>query len=202
MYRPYVSLDIEPTGIGDEAEVLQISAVLDEPGKPLEELSTFDLLLKHRKFDYAEPYAMVLNTELLKIIAKGKDDRLVYPKQAIERFILQLDVWKNTILNYDEANGLGMKGKVMIAGKNVSGFDKPKMLACAERHSGKSLRQELNSKWLHRAIDVGPMYMTDFGYIPSLDQINEMTGRTEVTHNALDDAFDVVHAVRHKFKEL
>jgi len=32
----------------------------------------------------------------------------------------------------------------------------------------------------------------------SLSKINELTGRKEVSHNALDDAFDVVYAVRHK----
>ena len=32
----------------------------------------------------------------------------------------------------------------------------------------------------------------------SLSKINELTGRNEVSHNAMDDALDVVYAVRHK----
>ena len=48
-------------------------------------------------------------------------------------------------------------------------------------------------------MDVGPMYYPDFGYVPCLGEINKITqGTNEVSHDALDDSFDVVMAVRHK----
>jgi len=43
------------------------------------------------------------------------------------------------------------------------------------------------------------MYFHAFGYIPSMDEINEHLNRAAVTHNALDDAYDVVHAVREHY---
>lgn len=200
MYRPYVSLDIETTGVGPEVDTLQISAVFDTgPDTPVEELPTFDVILKHKSYTAAEPYALYLNAGLIDIIRQGKDERIVYPKQAIERLALQLEIWQKDTLAYDEKHGLGMKGKHVIAGKNVSGFDKPKLLYAAEKYGNKDLAKQLGSKWMHRSIDVGPMYFTDFGYVPSMDQINSLLNRAEVTHNALDDAFDVVHAVREKY---
>lgn len=199
MYRPYVSLDIETTGVGPEVDILQISAVLDEFDKEIEDLETFDIILKHTRFKQSEPYAIYLNAGLIDIIRQRKDPRLVYPRQAIERLIDKLESWKKKTIAYDEAHFLGMKGKHVIAGKNVSSFDKPKLIYSAETYGNKTMAQELSSKWMCRSIDVGPMYFHAFGYVPSMDEINTYLNRAAVTHNALDDAFDVVHAVREHY---
>lgn len=196
MYRPYISLDIETTGVGPEVDILQIAMVFDEPGKPIEELTTFDLLLNHKTYKNAEPYALYLNANLIDILRQRKDPRMVYPKQAIERVILQMDIWAQAVLEYDEKHNTGMKGKHIIAGKNAAGFDKPKLSYAAEAYGNKSLREELESKYIHRTLDPGSMYFNDFGYVPNMTQINNLLGRKEVSHNALDDAFDVVHSIR------
>ncbi len=51
----------------------------------------------------------------------------------------------------------------------------------------------------HRAIDVGSLYLSDFGYVPSVSEINKLLDRSPVSHNALEDAWDVVYAIRNKF---
>lgn len=196
MYRPYISLDIETTGVGPEVDILQIAMVFDEPGKPIEELATFDLLLNHKTYKNAEPYALYLNANLIDILRQRKDPRIVYPKQAIERVVLQMDIWAQAVLEYDEKHNTGMKGKHIIAGKNAAGFDKPKLSYAAETYGNKNLREELESKYIHRTLDPGPMYFNDFGYVPNMTQINNLLGRKEVSHNALDDAFDVVYSIR------
>jgi hypothetical protein len=196
MYRPYLSIDIETTGVGPEVDLIQISGVLDEPGKDIKDLETFDYILRHNNFKNAEPYALYLNADLIDTIRQNKDERIMYPRQVMERLILKLEEWRVPVLNWDEKHQTGMKGKHMLAGKNVGGFDRPKLEYAAEVYGNKSMRQELCKKIVHRTLDPGSMYFNEFGYNPSLTQINENLGREEVSHNALDDAFDVVHAIR------
>jgi len=202
MYRPYVSIDIETTGVGPEVDILQIAAVLDEPGKDIEELETFDVILKHGNFKNAEPYALYLNADLIDTIRQGKDERIVYPRYAIEALNRKLTEWMAPVLEYDLVHGTGMKGKHMLAGKNVGGFDRPKLEYAAETYVNKAARQELVSKIVHRTLDPGSMYFHYFGYNPSLSEINTKLSRQEVSHNALDDAFDVVVAIREHYNYL
>ena len=89
----------------------------------------------------------------------------------------------------DFIESLGLKRRVTVAGKNAGFFDLPIM-----QQNG------FTFEFKHRIIDVGSMYMTDFGYIPSLDEINKLNNRNVVSHNALDDCWDVVFAIRKKFK--
>lgn len=196
MYRPYISLDIETAGLGPEVDTLQISMVLDEPGREIEDLKTFDVILKHSKLHKAEPEGLYFNHDLMALMYEGKDNRLQYPGLAIKGMIAKLEDWRQITSKYDEDNNLGMKGKHLIAGKNVGDFDKPKLRWAAENYCNKSILRELDSKWMVRTLDPGSMYWSRFGYNPSLSQINEITGRKEVSHNALDDAFDVVYAIR------
>ena len=81
-------------------------------------------------------------------------------------------------------------GKLSVAGKNVAGFDLPIL----------KMNGFDTSQFNHRCIDPGSLYFTEFGYVPNLGQINELTGRHAVMHDALVDAMDVVVAIRHKMK--
>jgi len=64
--RPYLSIDIETTGIDDRSEILQISVVLDDLVSSVSTLNTLDIPIKHKSIDYSEPYALGMNAELLK----------------------------------------------------------------------------------------------------------------------------------------
>ena len=50
----------------------------------------------------------------------------------------------------------------------------------------------------HRFIDCGDVFFSDFGKNPSFEDINELIGWKPITHDALDDAINVVVALRYK----
>ena len=186
--RPYVSIDIETTGIGEEALILQISAVLDDLVSPISELKTIDLPIKYDKITYAEPYALGMNAELLKKMM-DKDFKTYSLDTAMNRLIEFLNVAAE--LNYEQN---GKRGKVLLAGKNVASFDIPKIKKAAQS----DYRVMLDDLIHYKTLDVGSLYYDVFKDNVSLSKINELTNRPAVSHNALDDALDVVHAIRHK----
>ena len=174
---PYLSIDIETTGLDrQKVHVLQLAAVYDN-GKALEELPTFDRVIKWPVITHAEEYAMNLNKDLLE---RGfKKQNIVSINQCRDEF----KKWLDKI-----APG---SSRFAPAGKNVQGFDIP------------ILENQVNKfffdRFLRRTLDPGSMYTDDFDHIPTLGEINDVTGRSPVTHNALDDCWDVVYAIRHKW---
>jgi hypothetical protein len=77
-------------------------------------------------------------------------------------------------------------------------FDIPKIRAFFQKHANGPALNEFDTLCHYKTLDVGSLYFDVFGDNASLSKINELTGRKEVSHNALDDAYDVVYAVRHK----
>jgi DNA-directed RNA polymerase subunit M/transcription elongation factor TFIIS len=81
---PYVSIDIETTGLNPETcQTLEIGAVIDDWTLPIDELPVF-----HRVLSYDEvsgsPFAMSLNANLLKLIGnRPQEDQLDLPVQAV-----------------------------------------------------------------------------------------------------------------------
>jgi len=191
--RPYLSIDIETTGIDDRSEILQISGVLDDGGK-IDELVTFDMPIMFKSISYSEPYALGMNAELLKKMM-NKDFKTFEPTIAAHYLV---DFMERMSLKYLDEKG--RPTKVMFAGKNVASFDIPKLRRFVQKHgtpySG-SLKR-FDDLVHYKTLDVGSLYYDVFKDNVSLSKINELTGRNVVSHNALDDAFDVVYAVRHK----
>jgi oligoribonuclease (3'-5' exoribonuclease) len=172
-----VSLDIETTGLDrQKSHVLQLAAVYDN-GRKLEDLPTFNRVIKWPVITYGEEYAMHLNRGLLLRAFENRD--IVSVSQAREEF----NSWLDTV----QPNG-----KLTAAGKNVQGFDLP------------ILRNPVNQfalkRFLHRVLDPGSLFTEDFNHVPNQDEINVLTGRKEVSHDALDDCWDVVHAIRYKWR--
>ncbi len=177
MFRfPYLSIDVETTGLDrQKVHVLQLAAVYDN-GKDMNDLPTFDRVIKWPVITHAEEYAMNLNKKLLQRAFKKQN--IVSISQARKEFIEWLD-------------RIQPNGKFTAAGKNIQSFDLPIMENPVNQFS---LR-----RFLVRALDPGSMYTDDFNHIPTLDEINVLTGRQAVSHDALDDAWDVVHAIRYKW---
>ncbi len=175
---PYVSIDIETTGLDRQrVHVLQLSAVYDN-GKDLGDLPTFDRVIKWPVITYGEEYAMNLNRGLLQR-AYQNDDVV-----SIDRAHLDFEQWLDTVQP---------SGRFTAAGKNIQGFDMP------------ILMNPVNcfpmSRFLRRTLDPGSMYTDEFDHIPTLDELNRVTGRKAVTHDALDDAWDVIYAIRRKWRQ-
>lgn len=185
--RGYVSIDIETTGIDDKSHILQISAVYDNLKSPVSQLLYVDLPVKHEILTHCEPYAMGMNADLLKKMMKS--DFGVHPSAAADALL-------NFLVKVQELEGLDEKGKkkrIIVAGKNVASFDIPKL----RKFMGAGLADF--DKLIHyKTLDVGSLYYDTFKDNVSLSEINKLTNRPAVSHNALDDALDVVHAVRYK----
>ena len=190
--RPYISIDIETTGIDDRSEILQISAVVDD-GNSLDKLTTIDLPIKHEFIEYSEPYAIGMNAKLFEKMM-DRDFKTYSPLSAIQALCGLMEHVQNTYLDEN-----GKEQKIMFAGKNVASFDIPKIRNFIKKHSGTFGYLEYFDKMCHyKTLDVGSLYFDVFGDNVSLTKINKLTERNEVSHNALDDAWDVIHAVRHK----
>lgn len=186
--RGYVSIDIETTGIDDKSHILQISAVYDDLKSPISELKTIDLPIKYRVMTHCEPYAMGMNAKLLE---KMMDKDYGYDPDFAASTLM-------TFLSDCLANNNDEKGrtqKIILAGKNVASFDIPKIKGFLK---GTRFEQDFESMIHYKTLDVGSLYYDVFKDNVSLSKINELTNRPPVSHNALDDAFDVVYAVRHK----
>jgi hypothetical protein len=177
MFRfPYLSIDVETTGVNKQkVHVLQLAAVYDN-GKDLEDLQTFDRVIKWPSFGHTEPYAMNLNKHLLER-ARQNDD-VVSIGQCRKDFIKWLDK-------------IQPGGRFTPAGKNIAAFDIPILENPVNKFFFK--------RFLRRTLDPGSMYSDEFDHIPTLDEINVLTGRQAVSHAALDDAWDVVYAIRRKW---
>lgn len=187
--RGYVSIDIETTGIDEKSHILQISAVYDDLKSPIKELKTIDLPIKYSVMTHCEPYAMGMNAKLLE---KMMDKNYGFgPQEAMEKLI-------DFLAQVRELEGVDEKGKpkkIVLAGKNVASFDIPKIQYLLKNTE---YLKSFNDLIHYKTLDVGSLYYDVFKDNVSLSEINKLTGRAAVSHNALDDAFDVVYAVRNK----
>jgi len=191
---PYLSIDIETTGISDNAQILQISAVFDDLKSPLGSLKTIDLPIKYDVLNNAEPYAIGMNAELFKKMM-DKNFKVFTPSQAgFELVTFIRDCRASLPLDWTGHD----TQKLVFAGKNVASFDIPKLKTFLSGITRESYISSFNRDVHYKTLDVGSLFFDTFGENVSLSEINKLTGRAAVTHNALDDAFDVVHAIRHK----
>lgn len=189
--RPYVSIDIETTGISDESHILQIAAVYDDLVSPIDELKTFNVAIKYDVMTHCEPYAMGMNAELLK---KLMDKNFgITPENSVRELMRFLGE-----VSRDSSEKLGKTSSIILAGKNVASFDIPKLKLHVDSFGGMRASEEFYRLIHYKTLDVGSLYYDVFGDNVSLSKINELTRRKEVSHDALDDAMDVVYAVRHK----
>lgn len=206
--RPYISLDIETTGLDRErSQVLEIGAVFDDFLSPLAELKTFNAKIHYPHLTYGEFTALSMNKQLIYELSNPtKFANVMGFHDAIAEFIVWIKNCRDVLIKYEETQTRKYEDhKIIIAGKNVSAFDMPIIKnqivkQTSNKDTAESFVDEIEEITHFRFIDVGSMYLTDFnGYIPSLSDINKLTGREKVSHRALDDAFDVVCAIRHKF---
>lgn len=179
---PYLAIDIETTGLDtNKAQILQLAAVWETFDKPIEELKSFSVIVDNGVITHGEPIALGMNAHLLE---KIKESHMTVYRSApgIE---LQPDA---ALLFRQFVEEVGGGKRIFVGGKNLAGFDIPIL-----QNNGFSANY-----FKHRVVDPGAMFMSDFGYPPSLDEINRFLGRPKVSHDALQDCKDVIYAVRHK----
>jgi DNA polymerase III epsilon subunit-like protein len=122
---------------------------------------------------------------------KEKRDGWVTIEVAASLLHQFLEECKEDCDSYYKALGERSQG-ITFGGKNFSGFDLPFLKAQFKGFN--KISDFLSYKIKHRVQDLGAEYYPLFQFVPNLDDINKLVERTEVTHDALDDAYDCVVA--------
>jgi DNA polymerase III epsilon subunit-like protein len=186
LMKPYVSLDIETTGLCPETcQVLEIGAVFDYLDRPLLECPTFHTYVRHKLY-VGEPYALALNARIFKILANPPDNVKVC---CLEDVPVELASWLQKC-------GCDTKTphSLSFGGKNFGGFDR------------NFLRRipmfDAMIPYKHRFYDAGNMYFDPAidENLPSTQQCLERAGLpTYVAHEAVADAEAVAKLIRRRY---
>jgi len=182
--NPYVSIDIETTGLDpDTCQVLSIGAVIDDGKSPIEELPTFHCYVDNGVIR-GEPYALSMHPKILRAIATGETEVWIFkPNEVATDFQMWLD--RHDMASY------APKAKIVPAGKNFDSFDRQFLRRLP------NWEQYIRLK--HRSIDPGNLYFqpSDDGP-PDTKECMQRAGITgEVAHTALEDAVVVVKLIRY-----
>ena len=219
----YISIDIETTGLDSEFnQILSIGAVIEDTLNqlPFEDLPKFHAVIK-RESVYGSIFALNLNKDLIQAMkdySEAKTDEL---KQEIEesfgaKFYHEDEVvealyqfcYRNGLVDLDPSflykqmkvvDGIAypilgsnmVKTYLNCAGKNFAGFDKKFLEKLPRWKQVFSIRS--------RVLDPGILFVDWINdeSIPSLDECKKRAGIDgAVTHNAVEDAMDVVMLLR------
>lgn len=181
MLKPYVSIDIETTGISpDRCQVIEIGAIVDDWVSPLHHLHLFHCYVMHDLYR-GEPYALSMHTEIFRRISSKKEGYTFCYDQQVGR-LLKSFLEENKIDPFH----------VLAAGKNFASFDRifleklPSFSCCV--------------RFNHRSYDPGMLFWN-----PDIDSeipdTETCIKRAEllplVRHTALEDALVTIQLMRH-----
>ena len=194
----YISIDIETTGLDPETcQVIQIGAVIEDTldPKPIEELPKFQCLVEHAQIS-GSPFALNMNSEILaKLGELERGDRSDRSEIRKKYNILPLSLVARSIKMWLESNGFKAEGdapiSISVAGKNFAGFDKPFLQKLPNWQGLIQIKQ--------RVIDPAILFMdwSQDDSLPNLALCMKRAGTEgEVTHDALQDAIDVIRVIR------
>jgi oligoribonuclease len=188
--RPmYAAIDVETTGLDPlRHQIIELACVIDGLNgtwdKPLAELPTLRFFVDPGEI-YGNVVALAMNARILAELAKPPRERSVIavaPQMARETLIEFLKSYFGT-------------GKVVLAGKNVAGFDIP-FLRGLWAGSGFGWPERM---FHYRVLDPGMLYFdpeTD-ATVPGLGECCKRAGiEFEGRHDALDDCHAVVRLLR------
>jgi oligoribonuclease len=194
----YISIDIETTGLDPETcQILQIGLVIEDTNdpSPIEDLPKLNIIVEHQVYS-GQATAISMNSKLFKILGGlqnlNKEERLEYKKlhnifpvgtvsKAIHAWLLN---------NWIETTDTGAIS-INAAGKNFATFDKLFLEKLPSWSSNIQIKQ--------RVIDPA-ILLTDWLYDKSMPNLGTCMNRCkldgEVTHDAVQDAIDVIRVIR------
>jgi len=183
--KPYISLDLETTGICPETcQVIEVGGVFDFPDRPLADCPRFHTYVRHKLY-VGEPFALAMNQRIFKILA---DPKTTEPICCLDDVPVELAAWiKRCGWDMDER-------KFSFAGKNFGGFDR-----------GFLRRVPLFDqiiKYKHRHYYAGNMYFDPRidEDLPSTEQCLQRAGLpASASHEAVADAVAVAALVRARY---
>jgi oligoribonuclease len=202
----YISIDIETTGLDPiNCNTLSIGAIIEDTNNPLpyEELPKFHVAILHKELK-GSPYAINMNSELIETIvryqtAQDQDEKndlvhmtgMQFMKLEDVAQAFQFFLFKNKML--DQLHPI-KPTTITAAGKNFGTFDKLFLEQIPE------WKQYV--KFRSRIIDPSILFV-DWKNDEQLPSLNECKERANVpgvvTHNALEDAWDVIQTLRTKY---
>ena len=187
----YISLDIETTGLDpDVCDVLEVGAYYEDT----EARASRDRLPCFHKYIWkptynGEPYALAMNQRIFQKINELKKE---WDKTGFRPAELTtLDDLTRDFIEWLQRYDINLP--IPIGGKNVAGFDLPFM---------RNFQGWASLKFHHRVIDPGMLYFDALNdkVPPDLKECKKRARLPEhVSHEALDDAWDVIQLVREKF---
>lgn len=204
----YLSIDIETTGLDLEtSQVLSIGAILEDTENPLpfDEVPKFHGVIL-RESIAGNLFAINMNSDLLETInqyqtAKDQDEKndivnmtgMQFYKECDIVFALKQWVILNEYASWDDVHNDPIK--ITVAGANFASFDKKFLERLPDWNKLFTIQR--------RVMDPS-MYYIDFktdDRMPSLLKCKQRAGiEGVVTHNAIEDAWDVVELMRKNYK--
>ena len=213
----YVSIDIETSGLNHEKhKVLSIGAIIEDTEKklPYEECPKFNTIVLQNEI-IGSPRAITMNKEIISMIGdylEGTDfernimnthtDYSFYEEDGVVKKFYEF-LWNNGFATLDSPS-THVNGKLTPI---IDGKTKPITLNVAGKNFGtfdKLFLQELPwwqklIRTRQRVLDPAMLMLdwTNDKSLPNLTQCKERAGVNGiVTHNALEDAWDVIEVLR------
>jgi oligoribonuclease (3'-5' exoribonuclease) len=190
----YISIDIETTGLNPEEDVvLEFAAIIaDTENKNIYNFPSFNRILLHKKIS-GDIFAINMNANIIKEI-KDENEKIIINNELSENFCypdrLALE-FKSFLIKNNMLNNLQDNSSINVAGKNFGTFDKLFL--------DKLFKEQIRFK--HRILDPAILYAKNEDFsLPDLQTCLNRAGiKKNVTHRAIDDAFDVVKLINKRF---
>ena len=224
----YISIDIETTGLDPEnCQILSIGAVIEDTHLPIpfEDLPKFHAVIKRENVS-GSIFALNMNRDLIQAMKDHSEARTEDEKKLVEesfgaKFYHEDEVvealfqfcFRNGLVEFDVNTFVFKQVKIVdgrtypiltsnmpktylnCAGKNFAGFDKKFLEKLPRWKQVFSIRS--------RVLDPGILFVDWINdeSVPSLDECKKRAGIDGVvTHNAVEDAMDVVMLLRQCYK--
>lgn len=201
--KKIVSIDIETLGLNPKTcDIIEFGAAIDDGVTSIDELPQFHCFVLPPSYEIdgedlcfyrGEPFAMNMNSKIIEKIA----NRFKEPNNC--NFLNPSDVgeeFANWLLNNGFTRNKDGKIKVMAAGKNFANFDMKFLCNLPTFYK--------HIYFHHRIHDPAQLYFNrqKDDDLPSLDTCLKRAGiDKKVSHNALEDALDVIRVLRFKWEQ-
>ena len=224
----YISIDIETTGLNPlTCNTLSIGAIIEDTNNPVayEKLPKFHVGILHEELQ-GSPFAINMNRELIQTLVDYQSERNQELRDELERVndikFIRLDEVAQAFYDFLYENGiveLGLQG--LVDGRNVREVNgkflpiigmktKPTTITAAGKNFGTFDKLFLEQiprwnqivKFRSRIIDPSILFVDwkNDNQLPSLNECKERANVPGVvTHNALEDAWDVIQTLRTKY---
>ena len=224
----FISIDVETTGLDPEnCQILSIGAVIEDTHLPIpfEDLPKFHAVIKRENVS-GSIFALNMNRDLIQAMKDHSEARTEDEKKLVEesfgaKFYHEDEVvealfqfcFRNGLVEFDVNTFVFKQVKIVdgrtypiltsnmpktylnCAGKNFAGFDKKFLEKLPRWKQVFSIRS--------RVLDPGILFVDWINdeSVPSLDECKKRAGIDGVvTHNAVEDAMDVVMLLRQCYK--